>query len=164
MEVLTDSDSPVLISNAEVMTLLEKKLKERKKEMAKLNDKKRKQRESKARHSDWIEEKVYDYLKTCPCVHADVSKLDELHSRLTSSKRQRQSANRTVPAESSSNHATVTSFGLTEAEAIQIANFMPTEPVEIHLMVEELHNRMTEAKQQELLQCIASYRKDTDDK
>jgi DNA-directed RNA polymerase subunit F len=69
-----------------------------------------------------------------------------------------------VPAESSSNHATVTSFGLTEAEAIQIANFMPTEPVEIHLMVEELHNRMTEAKQQELLQCIASYRKDTDDK
>ena len=162
MEVLTDSNSPVLISNAEVMVILEQKVTGRMKDMSKLNERRRKQRESKARHSDWIEDKVYEYLKSSPCVHANESKLDELHSKLTSSKRQRQSADptfRPVPS-----HSSVTSFGLTEAEAIQIANFMPTEPVEIHLMVEELHNRMTEAKQHELLQCIASYRKETTEK
>ena len=164
MEVLTDSNSPVLISNAEVMVLLEKKVAGRTKEMSKLNERRRKQRESNARHSDWIEDKVYEYLKSSPCVHANVSKLDQLHSRLTSSKRQRQSADPTLRADTMSSHASVTSFGLTEAEAIQIANFMPTEPVEIHLMVEELHNRMTEAKQHELLQCIASYRQETTEK
>ena len=39
-------------------------------------------------------------------------------------------------------------------------NFMPTEPVEIHLMVEELHARMTEPQQEQLLELIRSYRKD----
>lgn len=160
MEVLLDSDSPVLISNAEVMSLLGRKVKARKNELAKMPERRRKQQESKSRHSDWIEGKVYDYLKTSPCVHAKVSKLNELHSKLTSSKRQRQSADPTSNKDPPSGRAATTSFGLTEAEAIQISNFMPTEPVEIHLMVEELHNRMTETKQEELLQCIASYRKD----
>jgi len=167
MEVLTDSDAPILISNAEVMALLEKKVKGRAKELSKLNDRRKKQRESQPRHSDWIEERVYNYLKTSPCIYANRSKLDELHFKLTSSKRLRQSADRLMPGKKTSSrspsnnntHSVVTSsFGLTEAEAIQIANFMPTEPVEIHLMVEELHTRMTEAKQQELLECIAMYR------
>jgi antitoxin component of MazEF toxin-antitoxin module len=48
---------------------------------------------------------------------------------------------------------------LTEAEALQVINFMPTEPVEIHLMVEEMHTRMSEDRQRELLDLIASYRK-----
>ena len=36
-------------------------------------------------------------------------------------------------------------------------NFMPSEPVEIHLMVDELHDRMSEAKQEEFLNMIRSY-------
>ena len=48
-------------------------------------------------------------------------------------------------------------YGLTEAEALQVLNFMPQEPVEIHLMVEDLHDRMSEKKQEELLDMIRSY-------
>jgi DNA-directed RNA polymerase subunit F len=160
MEVLIDSDSPILISNAEVMSILDKKVTKRNEN---LKQNRRKQRETKTQHRDWIEEKVCDYLKNSPCASVDLSKLDELHSKLTSSKRRRQQL--AQPAATDIAHQTpsaskTTSFGLTEAEAIQIANFMPTEPVEIHLMVEELHDRMTESNQEELLKCIASYRKD----
>jgi len=159
MEVLTDSDSPSLISNAEVLALLERKVTKRKEKEARQNDRRRKQRDTKTQHREWIEEKVYEYLQNSPCINVEVSKLDELNSKLTSSKRQRHRADPSSTSSSNSSGVT-TSFGLTEAEAIQISNFMPTEPVEIHLMVEELHDRMTESKQEELLQCIASYRKD----
>ena len=38
---------------------------------------------------------------------------------------------------------------------------MPTEPVEIHLMVEDLHSRMSETKQEEFLNMIQSYNSTT---
>ena len=50
---------------------------------------------------------------------------------------------------------------VTEAESIQILNLMPTEPVEIHLMVEDLHSRMSETKQEEFLNMIQSYNSTT---
>ena len=50
-----------------------------------------------------------------------------------------------------------TGFGLTEAESLQVLNFMPQEKVEIHLMVEELHARMSEERQDELLELIKSH-------
>lgn len=165
MEVLADSDSPSLISNAEVLALLERKVIKRRLKQQKEN-RRNQRKHTKTQHRDWIEEKVYEYLQNSPCVNADVSRLDELHSKLTSVKRQR---NRADPALTSaitppsSAQTTPTSFGLTEAEAIQICNFMPTEPVEIHIMVEELHDRMTESRQEDLLKCIASYRKDIND-
>mmetsp|Transcript_113615 Transcript_113615/g.317316 ORF Transcript_113615/g.317316 Transcript_113615/m.317316 type:complete len:183 (-) Transcript_113615:32-580(-) len=171
MEVLTDSDSPILVSNAEVMAILDRKVTKRKEKLAKQNERRKKMRETKTQHRDWIEEKVCDYLKNSPCVNVDLSKLDELHSKLTSSKRRRQlpvplvepaaaSSSAAVASETLTSTSTTTSFGLTEAEAIQIANFMPTEPVEIHLMVDDLHDRLTEANQEALLNCIAAYRKD----
>jgi hypothetical protein len=55
----------------------------------------------------------------------------------------------------------VEGYGVTEAESIQILNLMPTEPVEIHLMVEDLHARMSETKQEELLNMIQSYNSTT---
>lgn len=164
MEVLTDSDSPVLIANIEVMKLLETKVSKRREKLAKQNPRRKMQQDTKTQHRDWIEQKVYDYLKRSPCIHVDVSRLDEFHSKLTASKRRRQSYD---PAQSSKKkslkNSGTASFGLTEAEALQITNFMPKEPVEIHLMVEELHTRMTEANQEKLLKCIASYRNDNDE-
>ena len=163
MEVLIDSDSPILISNAEVLALLDKKVTKRREKLAMQNQGRRKQRETKTQHREWIEEKVWDYLKKSPCVNVDVSKIDELQSILTSSKRRRQLvSDPTSAVTGTSSKSTNTSFGLTQAEAIQIVNFLPSEPVEIHLMVEELHDRMTEANQEELLKCIAAYRKDAE--
>lgn len=159
MEVLTDSDSsPVLISNAEVLKLLKEKLAERQE-----NEKKQRKHVTKYAHRDWIEEKVFAYLQTTPCIHMDPSKLSELTSKLTSSKRLSHGTSPSSPSTAATEENAAiktTGFGLTGAEALQIVNFMPTEPVEIHLMVEELHSRMSESRQEELLQLVASYRQD----
>jgi hypothetical protein len=49
-------------------------------------------------------------------------------------------------------------FGLTDAETLQVLNMMPQESVDIHLMIEDLTVRMTEERQEELLEIIQSYR------
>eukprot|EP00934_Nitzschia_sp_Nitz4_P005858 Nitzschia sp. Nitz4//scaffold22_size323478//163857//164354//NITZ4_000540-RA/size323478-processed-gene-0.404-mRNA-1//1//CDS//3329543034//5848//frame0 len=150
MEVLTDSSdsSPALLSNVAVLKLLEEHVANREEPKHKNRNK-----PSKYAHRDWIEDTVLAYLQTTPCVNLDSSKLEEMTSQLTSSKRHKTD-------ETSSGEATTAGFGLTKAEALQIANFMPTEMVEIHLMVEELHARMSEQRQEELLEFIASYRTD----
>lgn len=48
-------------------------------------------------------------------------------------------------------------YGLTDAETLQILNHFPTEPVELHLMIEDLSNRIDEDRQNELLQLISQY-------
>mmetsp|Transcript_42598 Transcript_42598/g.103033 ORF Transcript_42598/g.103033 Transcript_42598/m.103033 type:complete len:152 (+) Transcript_42598:947-1402(+) len=144
MEVLAKdkSDSPFLLPNAEVIHLLEDRLKSR-------NEKSRKKqnpKKNKYKHRDWIESQVLEYLKTTPCVDLQKENLETFQSTLMSSKK----------LKSSGNTASETGFGLTEAEALQVLNFVPKEKVEIHLMVEELHTRMTDDRQDELLQYIQS--------
>ena len=52
---------------------------------------------------------------------------------------------------------TVPNFGFTDAEILQILNLMPTTPVEIHLMIEDLPNRLDEDEQCQLIDLIKSY-------
>lgn len=148
MEVLAKdfSDSPVLLSNAEVVEMLQQRITERTEIASK--QKRRKSVNSKYKHRDWIEEHVFDYLKSTPCMNLDASKRKELQSQLMSSKKK--------PSGDGKSSKT-SGFGLTEAESLQVLNFMPSEKVEIHLMVEELHARMTEQSQEELLSLIQSY-------
>jgi hypothetical protein len=103
-------------------------------------------------HRDWIEKHVYEYLQPTPCGQIEKSRRQEFQNALRSNKKQATTAS-----------ATTTGFDLTEAESLQILNFMPTEPVEIHLMIEELHARMTEKQQEGLLEFIASYKIKEDD-
>lgn len=157
MEILTNSSSPTLISNKEVLDTLKKNETER----LEHESKRRKAKKGKSRfqHRDWIEGKVIEYLNTTPCAHLkDFSSMQGLQEKLISSKQQRTSS-----AEDKATGSTSTGFGLTDAEALQIVNFMPTEPVEIHLMIEELHARMSEPRQEELIQVIKSYRSDIAD-
>lgn len=130
---------PVLISNLEVAELLQNRIDQRS----------GKKRSRQTRHRDWIEAKVLEYLKQTPCTKLDPSKREEFMSVLQTNKK----------VASKNGQAAATGFDLTEAESLQIVNFMPTEPVEIHLMIEELHARMTETKQDQLLGVIASYAK-----
>jgi hypothetical protein len=144
MEVLNNSDSPVLISNAEVLKMLNESITERKEKDG--NQKKRRRNHtSKFQHLEWIEDHVQEYLHSTPCVQVDTSQVTELKSKFMASKK---------------SSVKTTGFALTEAESIQLLNFMPQEPVEIHLMVEELHARMSEKGQEDLLELIGSYRKD----
>jgi hypothetical protein len=148
VEVLTDSDSPVLISNAEVMEMLNEQITKRKEKEAK--QKRWRKPNNKFAHRDWIEEHVHEYLQTTPCVNIETSKLEELKSKLMTPKKKQSTGQITK----------MTGFCLTEAESIQLLNFMPREPVEIHLMVEELHARMSEKRQEELLELIRSNMKE----
>jgi RNA polymerase Rpb4 len=103
------------------------------------NDKQRRSRVV-SRQRDWIEERVLEYLKLTPCSQADPNKMPQLVQRL--------------------NAKTNEGFDLTDAETLQVLNFMPLESVEIHLMIEDLQSRMPEERQDELLRLIASCRKD----
>ena len=51
----------------------------------------------------------------------------------------------------------VQNFGLTDAETLQILNHMPTLPVEIHLMIEDLTSRLSDDDQNNLLRLISEY-------
>ena len=49
-------------------------------------------------------------------------------------------------------------YGLTDAETLQILNHLPvTEPVEIHLMIEDLPSRLDKDRQTELLDCLKEF-------
>jgi hypothetical protein len=151
-----DTESPPLISNLEVMQLLEKNIEARNKNNAK--KKSNMKRNKHFRHRDWVEEEVHRYLQSTPCVNLDPEKREEFKSKLQGNKKicntkEGQGETNGQPESSSS----MTGFGLTDAEALQIMNMMPSEPVEIHLMIDELQSRMSESQQEEFLATIASY-------
>jgi DNA-directed RNA polymerase subunit F len=147
-----EADTPVLISNAEVMELLQENLASRERKESSSGGSYRNKRSNLYHHRDWIEKHVYEYLQPTPCGQIEKSRRQEFQNALRSNKKQ-----------ATTSSATTTGFDLTEAESLQILNFMPTEPVEIHLMIEELHARMTENQQEGLLEFIASYRIKEDD-
>ena len=131
------SASPVLISNLEVLELLKQRLEENAKHM-----------KHRTRHRDFVAQKVHDYLQESPCTRLDSSRREELLNLLQSRKKQ----------QTSFGNGESTGYGLMPAEALQVINFMPTEQVELYLLIEELHERMTDQDQEELLALLESYR------
>lgn len=157
-----DSTSPTLISNVEVMELLKKNIGERAKANNQNKKKNKKRADMRFRHRDWVEGEVYKYLQSTPCVKLDPSKREEFHSKLKGNKKLRRSvASSGKKGEGDqkqpSKESEATGFDLTEAEALQIMNMMPAQPVEIHLMVDDLQSRMSEERQEEFLGFVASY-------
>lgn len=161
-----DSKSPTLISNVEVMQLLKKNLEERAKQNSKRKINKRIAQQF--RHRDWVEGEVFQYLKSTPCVKLDPDKREEFYSKLKGNKKLRRpnepsntatAGSKTTGDEEDGEKQQSSSAGydLTEAEALQIMNMMPSEPVEIHLMVDELQSRMSEERQEEFLSFIKEY-------
>jgi RNA polymerase Rpb4 len=164
-------ETAVLIGNAEVLELLKSRLSERRRKLVEPSPALSQQQQQrygkphkKLQHRDWIEEKVHDYLQSTPCVRLmDASRRLELQTILRSSSSSSSSSSSRKQTTTIATATTTTTskktrgFDLTEAESLQILNFMPTEPVEIHLVIEELHARMSEKEQDELLALIDSY-------
>lgn len=130
METLANGETPDLMANFELLEMLQESTKSRE----------GKKTRSRMKHRDWIESKVLDYLKNSDCTKLDAQRAPELVERLRSEKRD--------------------GFGLTDAEALQVLNLAPSESVEIHLMIEDLPSRMTDEKQERLLNFVGSFRKE----
>lgn len=183
MSVLSfsETDLPVLVSNVEVLHVIEKQALERSTTTTSVVRKTRR-----FRHRDWVEQQVTNYLRSTFPVKIDRDRYQELRQQLCRGPKQMESVKRRKIhqngdynnnnenkarmgfnetnnireslAKATTTTTTIPGFDLTEAEAIQIINFMPTEPVEIHLMIEELDARIPEKRQDELLELISSYR------
>ena len=182
METLKSGDVPALVTNAEVMQLLAARTEARAKHDAEVataaadpgttNGRpgaKRKRRvddTKRHRHRDWIESKLLDYLQSGPtatisgCGADSSSNLVELVKTLRApplrkgAKKdgKRKSKNGGNEAGTADN-----GYGLTDGEMLQILNHMPTELVELHLIIDDLPSRMSDERQEELLQLIATY-------
>ena len=138
------------------------------------------------RHRDWIESKLLDYLQTSSCGtigsdgsgNIDSSKLPQLVGilRAPPSKRgkgpgngndvkmkSKNGGNDAATADHADNgndsaeHQIRNGYGLTDGETLQILNHMPSELVELHLIIEDLPSRMSDERQEELLQLIGTY-------
>lgn len=142
--------NPKLISNLEVLEML--------KDRPQTRTSKKRYRSTPA---DQVAAQVQDYLQnTSPCTRIDPSKSAEILNQLQSQKKGPllgPPSNGSPENGASSSTTSTTGFGLTLAEAIQCLNVVPTEPVEIHLVVEDLSNRLSERQQEELLEFIKSY-------
>mmetsp|Transcript_8988 Transcript_8988/g.10413 ORF Transcript_8988/g.10413 Transcript_8988/m.10413 type:complete len:192 (-) Transcript_8988:307-882(-) len=181
MENLKSGDVPALVTNIELKNILSKRLSIRREEeeaAAELghgtSETSRKNRSNgKLRHRDFIEEKVYEYLSGSACTHTDIKELPTLVSKLKqknssstyiNSNNGRSGDNKMIKSEEGTaipvslvDEVKTKGYGLTDAEILQVLNLMPTEPVEIHLIIEDLASRLNEDEINEMLQLISTY-------
>ena len=186
METLKSGDVPALVTNAEVMQLLAARTEARAKHDAEVaaaaadsgttNGRpgaKRKRRvddTKRHRHRDWIESKLLDYLQSGPSATISGSgtgfpnNLAELVKTLRAPPLRNGKSNdaRKGGKKKSKNGgngagSADNGYGLTDSEMLQILNHMPTELVELHLIIDDLPSRMSDERQEELLQLIATY-------
>jgi RNA polymerase Rpb4 len=145
------TDVPYLINNLAVLEMLQTRVEARK-------GRKRSTSSRQHQHCEWVEAKVVEYLQgtTAAVQFGTARNAAALQKVLRSNKKMTRAA--AAAADGTVLVSTTAGFDLTEAESLQIVNLAPTEPVEIHLLVEELHDRMTARKQEELLATIQSYR------
>jgi len=155
MEVLKSGDAPALISNIEVMNLLKERASKRSHASDATKTKSDSNKPPKPgpfQNRDWIETTVLSYLESSPCnksiILDDMSELVEILQRKPNSS------------------TTEDGYGLTKTEVLQVLNHLPTSPVELHLLIEDLENRpgfvgdsnkSGEEKQLELLKLISQY-------
>merc|ERR1712232_125095 len=101
------------------------------------------------------EEKVLEYIESTPCTNVDFDTLPNMVKRLRAPKKK----NVAQDASSSSDtmHNDQYNFGLTDAETLQILNLMPQELVEYHLIIDDISSRMSDDRQNELIDVVKEY-------
>jgi len=173
METLKSGQLPALVTNIEVMHILSDNLEARNQESVKtdeIEEQNQKREAVKLRHRDFIEETVYNYLQYTPCAQTEIGKMPEFVQILKNPKAKTEksenldladnitsSSAEFVERDENNKRDEGSGFGLTDSETLQILNHVPKEPVEIHLLIEDLPTRFNDDEQQELLQCIEKH-------
>jgi hypothetical protein len=173
METLKSGDAPALLTNIEVMEILQKRWTSRPsvQDETTTNPQKQKKKNNSLRHAEFIEREVYKYLESSSCSKLNIEDMPTFISKLkqkkdadTNAKDRKEEEYDVTTNQNDDNNVkdknsqeNRTKYGLTNAEILQILNLMPTELVEAHLIVEELHTRLSEEEQEELLQLIRDY-------
>lgn len=151
------------------------------------NDTQHKQpvQQRKFRHRNFVEEKVVEYIQSSPCGNIDLSTSKNLPKFVSILKRKPRSIqdnsflvkeeeapngdkghmeNSAVQSQEGqqqpidhSNESEEEGFGLTDGESVQILNLIPRESVEMHLIIEDLTERLPESRQRDLLRVISDY-------
>ncbi len=158
--MLKSGDAPALVSNMEVLSLLQERMAARQSrdntDDGKSGDTPKTSgdntRKGPFRNRDWMEQTVLNHLKSSP-VGGDDVKVDDM-SKLV------QQLRRDPTTTTSQSNGESAGYGLTNAETLQILNHLPTSLVELHLLVEDIEKRETldtDEKQLELLRLISRY-------
>lgn len=145
------------MTNIEVMELLQEKLATR---ISSSDDGNNKKGSSSFQSRDWIEQTVFNYLKSSPVGSSDV-KLDEMPKLIATIRRELPAINSTyddaddTKLDETDDHD---GYGLTKAETLQVLNHLPTSLVELHLLIEDLEKRIPEEeKQMGFLRLLSQY-------
>lgn len=172
MEVLKSGDAPALVSNMEVMQLLRERMAAREEqEQANISSSTAANGEDSTaaaavigsvrkgpfQNRDWMEQTVLAHLQSSPAGGADVKvdEMPELVARL-----RRAPAHGTAASTDGSGQQSLSGYGLTNAETLQILNHMPTSLVELHLLIEDIEKREAlddEEKQTDFLKLISEF-------
>ena len=135
MEPLKNGDTPALVSNLEVMELLQERMATRQPDKS---DGSVKSTKGPFHQRDWIEQTVLEYLKSSPVGSSDLN-MGEMPKLIETLRLLRL-------------------HELTTAETLQVLNHLPTSLVELHLLIEDLEKRVPdEEKQMEFLKLICQY-------
>mmetsp|Transcript_35029 Transcript_35029/g.74736 ORF Transcript_35029/g.74736 Transcript_35029/m.74736 type:complete len:188 (+) Transcript_35029:240-803(+) len=158
MEVLKSGDAPALVSNMEVMQLLQERMAER--QSQEKAGEESSNRKSPFQNRDWIEQTVLNHIQSSPVGGPDV-KLDEM-PKLVERLRRRPGAASASSSDSQNDddEEGPSGYGLTNAETLQVINHLPTSLVEVHLLIEDIEKRENlddEDKQTQLLRLVSKF-------
>lgn len=183
MEVLQNGSASSLVTNLEVMQLLQERIATRQthtESTCGISDDST-SRKNQFKNRDWIEQTVLNHLQSSPVgkinsekMFDDVPKLVEILRRdpATSIATLKYSSSiGTVDGKKNSSPTDVnddgdkhlhqfTGYGLSKTETLHILNHLPTSLVELHLLINDLENREhldDEEKQLELLRLISQF-------
>lgn len=146
---------PALVTNAEVMEVLSRKVAiSKQKEMYRRERARNKNYIPPVTHKDWVEDRVLDYLKNSSCFQLMKKNTDyETHLGTNVSVLEID-----IDKDVSGLVEKLTEeYQLTDAECLQILNLMPKEVVDLYLIIQDLPDRIDESRQQQILDLISKH-------
>ena len=104
-------------------------------------------------HKDWIEDRVLEYLKSGNCSLL-MRENSEHETHVGKVKVLEIDPGKNIPKMV---EILTSEYQLTDAECLQILNLMPKEVVDLHLLIQDLDERLSIDRQQKLLELIAAH-------